>query len=137
MKKFILAGSIIGIVIVIGEGILNGVLLKEQWASMSSSLGIDEPSNMILSLAMFKLFILGFVSIWLYEIFTHKFGPGIKASSYVGLFIAFLIWGWALAGLFMAGYINLSIALPTFIWGFIEIPIAVILGVTIYERAKN
>lgn len=137
MIKFWGAGCITGMTLVIGEGILNGLILKEQWALMNASLGLVEPASWVLMLAVAKLFLLGFVAIWLYDIFTYKFGYGAKTACITGLFMGLLIWGWVLLGLLLAGYINLAIALPTFVWGLVELPLAVYLGALLLQGNEN
>ncbi len=134
MRKILLSGIVAGITIVIGEGILNGALLKEQWDLVNSQLSLQPPSDLIVTLALAKLFILGFVLMWLYELFIYKYGAGFKSAVASGLTIAFLIWGWVLAGMLMAGYINTQIGIITFFWGLIELPLAAVLGSKLYDR---
>lgn len=134
MKSKIIAGSIIGVLIIIGEGILNGAILKEQWDIVNAQLHLAPPSNLVISLALTKLFVLGFVLIWLYEIFKYKYGQGNTAALASGLTIGLLIWGWVLAGMWLAGYINNHIGIVTFFWGLVEIPAATIAGVKVYEK---
>lgn len=134
MKPFLLSGSLAGLVIVIGEALLNGVFLKSNWDLVNSQLGLVAPSSWVVSLAMTKLFILGFVLVWLYEIFSHKYGAGIKAAMYVGLTIGLLIWGWVLMGMWLAGYVDNTIAVATFFWGLVELPLATIVGAKAYSK---
>jgi len=134
MKALLLSGSVAGLIIAIGEGVLNAVLLKSNWEVANAQLNLATPADWIVSLAMVKLFVLGFVLMWLYEVFTHKYGAGLKSALIAGFTIGLLIWGWVLAGMWLAGYINNTIAITTFIWGVIELPLAAIAGARIYDK---
>ncbi len=137
MKGILKAGSLSGLVIVIGEGVLNGALLSSQWSQVNSALGLATPSNVVMGLAMVKLFILGFFIIWLYDALSHKYGHGVKTALLAGLVTGGIIWGWALFGLWLAGYINNTIALYTFFWGMIELPLASLAGFKLLNLNDN
>ena len=128
LKSIIVSGSAAGLLLVIGEGILNAILLKQEWFEMNQQLSLSEPSQTIVALVLVKLFVLGFILMWLYEVMSHKYGRSNKAAIITGIFVGILIWGWVLAGLLMAGYVNNAIAIPTFIWGMVELPLVSLIG---------
>ena len=136
MKHWLLPGAVTGLIIVGGEALLNGVFLQQHWQLMTVKLSLPPPSDAIVGLAMAKLFVLGFVLIWLYELCSHKFGFGFKSAVTSGLIISLLIWGWALLGLLMGGYISKHIAIVTFLWGQVELPLAAVIGSKLYHHLQ-
>lgn len=134
MKSIFISGAVAGLLLVIGEGLLNAVLLKQEWHQMNQQLGLGEPSHTIVTLVLIKLFVLGFVIMWLYDVISHKFGRTYKSALITGTFMGLLIWGWALAGLFMAGYVNNTIASITFIWGMVELPIITVVASKVFNK---
>lgn len=132
-----LAASIIGLIIVVGEAVLNGVVLADEWTEMNTSLGIGPPTVTTSAAALLKLYALGFVVLWLYWTMRPRFGAGRKTALIAGGFVAFMIWVWALLGLWLGGYVNLAIAGPTLIWGLIEVPLAALAGVTVWDNGTQ
>jgi hypothetical protein len=137
MKGILKAGSVTGLVIIIGEGMLNGMLLKTEWALVNEQLNLSEPSDLILGLVMLKLFILGYVVVWLYDAISYKYGQGLKTALFAGAVIGLTIWGWVLAGMWMAGYVNNTIAVITFFWGMIELPLAAAVGYKLFSHNET
>jgi hypothetical protein len=134
LRSFVLAGAVAGSLIVVGEGILNGVILSSEWQAVNSRLNLPEPSGLVVGLALAKLFVLGFVIAWLYRLLSTRFGSGLRAGASAGLAIGLLIWGWVLAGLWLAGYINTTIAAYTFPWGMVETVVAGMAASRVHDK---
>lgn len=128
------AATTVGSLIVAGEALLNGALLADEWVRANAALGLTRPSLSISILALLKLFILGFFVVWLYLAIRPKFGPGPRTAAIAGAYVAVLIWIWVLLGLFMAGYVTVTIAWVTALWGLVEVPLASVLGIAILEK---
>ena len=133
MKAYLLASSMSGLVIVAGESVLNGIVLSEEWLKVFTQLGLPEPPLIITIAAVLKLFILGYVVIWLYQIFKYKYSSGLRASLYAGWTVSFLVWCWCLLGLWFSGYVNTAIVMVTLPWGFVELGMAGTIGAMVYE----
>lgn len=133
-KPILISGVIAGLLLVLGEGILNTLFLKQEWHEMNLKLGLEEPSQAILVLVLIKLFVLGFFIMWLYDVMCHKYGRTNKAALVAGIFIGLLIWGWVLAGLLMAGYVNNYIAIITFTWGMVELPLITVISSKVFNK---
>lgn len=134
--KYIVSSCLSGMIIVLGESILNGIILVDEWYFMNEKLGLDEPAAYTLILAVLKLFLLGFIVMYLYELFAQRYGYSIRSGIYAGLFIGILIWAWALSGLLIAGYINLKIAIYTLPWGMVELASSGALGAWCSNKFK-
>ena len=133
--KWFISGSLIGIVIVVGECVLNGVILADQLQA-SSLPATSEPKNQA-ALAIFfllKMYLYGFIIIWFYQSICPKYGEGLKSSLVAGVFFAFLIWVWVMSSMYAAGYVTWEVTLTTMLWGMIEVPVATVLGTTLLDR---
>ena len=138
MMKWFISGSFIGIVIVVGESFLNGVILADQLQASSLS-ATSEPKNQA-ALAIFfllKLYFYGFIIIWFYQSICPKYGEGLKSSLVAGVFFAFLIWVWVMSSMYAAGYVTWEVTLTTMIWGMIEVPLATLAGSTLLDRMNH
>lgn len=137
LKPIFLSGIVAGFLLVLGEGILNAMFLRQEWHDLNQQLGLGEPSQIIVTLVLIKLLVLGFAIMWLYEVVSHKFGKSNKSALIAGFFIGLLIWGWVLAGLLMAGYVNNSIAIPTFFWGMVELPVITVISSKVFNKIST
>lgn len=126
--NFVLAGSIAGVVIVVGEALLNGWILIDDWNETIASLALSEPSLVLVLAGFAKLFVLGYVVVWLYDVFATRHGEGLAAAIRSGAVVAGLVWIWVMLGMLMAGYVTWKIAWITMVWGVVEIPAAAMLA---------
>lgn len=127
-KNFLVAGSIAGVVIVVGEALLNGWVLLEDWTETIARLALPEPTLVLVLAGFVKLFVLGYVVVWLYDVFAMRHGEGLAAALRSGAVVAGLVWVWVMLGMLMSGYVTWKIAWITMVWGVVEIPAAAILA---------
>jgi hypothetical protein len=116
------------LVIVVGEGLLNGWILMEEWSRAIARLSLPAPTPILVLAGFAKLFVLGFVVVWLYDLFAMRHGEGWAAAVRSGAVVAGLVWVWVMLGMLMAGYVTWKIAWVTMIWGVVEIPAAAVLA---------
>lgn len=132
--RVLIGGLLAGVIINIGEFVLNGVLIKEQMdaAMAARSLPPVTPSMII----WFVLFSFGFavILVWTYAAIRPRFGPGVKTA----ICASTLCWG--LGYLYPNLFFYVMNLLPrdmiilTSIWGLVEIVIAGIAGAWAYTE---
>ena len=132
--KILVAGALGGLVIVVGEVVLNGWLLWPEWRNVREHLNLGNPNAALAAAGSLKLFLLGYVLVWLYLAFTPKFGSGHLTAVIAGLLVALLIWVWVMIGLLMAGYVTWTIAWLTMVWGLVELPTAAVVSAWFLDR---
>jgi hypothetical protein len=133
--RVLLGGFIAGIVLNIGEFLLNGVLLAESMREDFRKLGLSPPGGDFIAKAVVATFILGIVIVWLYAAIRTQFGPGVKTAIYAGLFAWFCICvyvGVIQTGL---GFIPTRLALIGAVWGLVEYAAGAIAGAWLYKDA--
>ncbi|MDX1660177.1 MAG: hypothetical protein R3326_00180 [Gemmatimonadota bacterium] len=132
--RVILGGLVAGVVLNIGEYVLNGVLLREKWDAAMTELGFDTYGAAEIGIMVLLMFVLGLVLVWTYAAVRPRFSPGPRAAVIAGLL------GWLLLYAFPFIYNSLVPVFPsdlmliTTVWGFFELPIATMVGAFFYAE---
>ena len=93
LARVVLGGVVAGLVIDVCEGILNGVILKQQWADAFTALGKTSNTMSVKQIAAFNVWGLtaGIITVWLYAGLRARYGAGPRTAIFAGLTV------WALA----------------------------------------
>jgi hypothetical protein len=88
LGRVVLGGIVAGIVINIFEGVLNGVVLASQWATVMTGLGKSGTMS-IKQIVAFNVwgFVTGVLMVWLYASMRPRLGAGPKTAICAGLMI--------------------------------------------------
>jgi hypothetical protein len=134
VMRVVIGGVIAGLVLNVGEFILNEVLFVKQMEEMMKRLNTPRPGASFIVTAVLLTFILGIVIVWLYAMIRSRFGPGPKTALIAGFVAWFCIY-------FYAGVLNSTLfGLPmnlVFIgiaWGFVEYLLAALIGASLYQE---
>ena len=75
--RVLLGGLLAGLVINVGEFILNEPLLGDQWAFLMESMGLEAPSGATIGVFVVEGFLLGIVAgAWIYQEGGAQVAPG-------------------------------------------------------------
>lgn len=135
--RMLLGGLLAGLVLNIGESILNGIILAEQWSALFAEFGIGEFSSGQLAACVILTFLFGIALIWIYATIRPRFGPGPKTAVIAGLTLWATAWLLMSAMLFTVGMFSMELAIITIIWGLFEVPIAAIAGAWLYREDES
>lgn len=134
MGRVILGGLLAGLVINVGEFILNEPILGEQWQAAMESLNREPMGGQAIAVFVVLAFLVGIACVYTYAAIRPRFGAGAKTAVCAGLLV------WALAYLYPAiGAVPTDI-FPTSLlaigtlWGLFEIPIATVAGAWLYRE---
>ena len=134
MGRVILGGLVAGLVINIGEFLLNGMVLADQMKSFMTQHNFTEPKNFIV-IAVALTFVLGIVIVLGYACIRPRFGPGVKTAIIAGLLAWFGIY-------FYSGIINgvlfgipMNTMIMVIVWGLVEFCLGAIAGAWLYKEA--
>ena len=132
--RVILGGLVAGLILNIGEFLLNEVIFVKQMEEMFRRLNLPRPGATFIATAIGITFLLGIVMVWLYAMIRLRFGPGPKTA----FVAAFVIW---FCVYFYCGILNATLlGLPTtlvliaFVWGIVEYALAAIAGAWLYRE---
>ena len=135
MGSVIKGGLLTGLIINVGETILNGFLLKDDWAAVMKS--FNKPDFNQNQIAMFVAlgFVQGILALWLYAGIRPRLGAGMQTALIAGGFMALTTailptLGYMVTGLFPSNLMMIAMA-----WSTVEILIATVVGAKIYSEA--
>ncbi len=133
MGRVILGGLVAGLVINIGEFLLNGMVLADQMKTFMTQHNFTEPKNFI-AIAVALTFVLGIVIVLGYACIRPRLGPGVKTAIIAGLFAWFGIY-------FYSGIINgvlfgipMNTMIMVIVWGLVEFCLGAIAGAWLYKE---
>jgi hypothetical protein len=134
--RVILGGLVAGVVINIGEFILNEPILGTQWIAAMESLNRPPMEGSMIVWFSVMSFILGISMVWVYAAIRPRFGPGPKTAVVAGLTVWFFAWLWGFGstwvmGLFPAGLVGITLA-----WGLVESCLATAAGAWLYKEPE-
>lgn len=132
--RIVLGGLVAGVVINIGEVILNDFLLKEQMTEMFRRFNITPPGGSFIALAVGLTFALGILLVWLYAMIRPRYGPGPKTAICAALVI------WFALGVYMNILYGVLFGMSTgmiaigMVWCLVEYCLATIAGAWVYKE---
>lgn len=133
--RVILAGLVAGVVMNIGEWILNAVIAAKQMEAYMTQHNFPQPTGTAIGVAMALTFVLGLVMILGYAAIRPRFGPGPKTAIIAALFAWFgaVVYPNVIGAAFGIMPTNL---LPLFLgWEIVEYAIAGLVGAALYKEA--
>ena len=136
LGRVLLGGLIAGVVLNIGEFLLNEVVLGDDMRAGFARLGIPEPGADFIAKAVIATFVLGVVITFLYAVIRTQFGPGVKTAIYAGLFGWFFVYlytGVIYSGM---GMVAMKLFWIGLVWGLVEYSLGAIAGAWLYKEAK-
>jgi len=133
--RVLLGGLVAGLVINIGEYLLNEVVLVRQMEETFRRLSLPRPGGNFIAVAVFLTLLLGIVIVLLYAMIRQRFGPGPRTAVVAGLIVWFCIYIYAgiLTGTLVAIPVHL-LGLGIF-WGLVEYSFGAVLGAWVYKEA--
>ena len=133
--RVVLGGLLAGLILNIGEFLLNDVVVGSQMKSFMTEHNFPEPGGSFIAIAVGLTFVMGIVLVLGYAMIRSRLGPGVKTAIIAGLFAWFgvyfysgIVYG-ALLGIPMG-----AVAIST-VWGLVEYGLAAIAGAWVYKEA--
>jgi hypothetical protein len=132
--RVLIGGLIAGLVINIGETLLNVVVLADEMEAVASRFNLPPMGGGTIATFVVLCFLLGILTIWVYAAIRPRFGPGPKTAAMAGTAIWFAAYvfpgvGYAAMGFFPANLTGLALG-----WGLIEVLLAAVVGAYFYKE---
>lgn len=135
LGRVVLGGLLAGLVLNIGEFLLNDFVLGSQMKDFMTKHNFADPGTNFMIVAVGLTFVMGIVLVLGYACIRTRLGPGPKTAIIAGLFAWFGVY-------FYSGIINgVLFGIPTGTmmmvvgWGLVEYAIAAIAGAWLYKEA--
>ena len=133
--RVLLGGLVAGVILNIGEWVLNGIVLKKEMDYFFVRCGLPEPGTNFLVIAVLITFVLGIVIVLGYAAIRPRFGPGPKTAIIAALFAWFGVYLYQnLIGLGL-GIVPMKIVAIALAWGLVEYILATLIGAALYKEA--
>lgn len=135
--RVIAGGIVAGIVCDIVEYVLNGIVLREQWNTISTSHNL--PMIGMNEIVIFNILglVTGIAAVWAYAAMRPRFGAGPMTAVYAAL----LIWvvGYVIPNVFqtVSGLVPLNMMVTITVVGLVEIVVATVAGAYIYKESAE
>ena len=91
LGRVLLGGLVAGLVISIGNFLINRVLLRDAMNAEFARLHVAEPGSDFIVKAVVMTFILGIAIVYLYAAIRPRFGAGVKTALCAGLMAWFFV----------------------------------------------
>ncbi len=135
--RVILGGLLAGLVLNVGEFILNMfVISEERMTELYSAMNLDPPGGSAIAGFVVLLFVLGIVTVWVYAAARPRLGPGPKSAAIAAIPIwiaGFLV---PTVGYVIQGMFPTNIAILALVWGLVEMIAGAIAGAWLYTEGE-
>jgi hypothetical protein len=134
MNRVLLGGLVAGLIINIGETILNvplaGAALEEALAARN----LPPVGGGAIAFFVIMCFLLGILIVWTYAAVRPRLGPGPKTALIVGALAWFMTLAWSGGSQVAIGIMPLKLTLVGLGWGLGEMMIASVAGAKLYRE---
>ena len=134
--RVLLGGLLAGVVLNIGEALLNAVVLAETMKQDFAKLGLGDPSAnpTFLVRVVGMTFVLGIALVYLYAAIRPRFGAGWKTAACAGVIAWFFVYLYAGYIYQASGVVSAKSYLLALPWGMAEFALAAIAGAWLYKE---
>ncbi|MBI4520258.1 MAG: hypothetical protein HY701_05445 [Gemmatimonadetes bacterium] len=126
--RAILGGLVAGVVLNIGETILNVPILGAQYDAAMQALGVEPVAGAAIAVFFVLGFVLGIGQVWLYAAIRPRFGAGARTAVIAGL----AVWAFAAAfpniGIMVMRLFPSNLLWISLVWTLFEYPLATLAG---------
>jgi hypothetical protein len=134
MGRVVFGGLLAGLIINIGEFVLNELVLGAQWAAAVQALGRPPIGGSAIAIFVVGGFILGIAMIWTYAAIRPRQGAGPKTAVCAGLLVWFFAYLYPSSTVLVMGLLPANLIVTSVMWGFFELPIAAVIGAWLYKE---
>ncbi|MGI8836622.1 MAG: hypothetical protein ACR2H4_08295 [Pyrinomonadaceae bacterium] len=133
--RIVIGGLLAGLIMNIGEFLLNEKVLGPQMMAFFREHGFTDPGSNFIIIAVVMTFLLGIVAVWLYALIRPRLGPGVKTAivAAVILWLAVYVYTGVLHT-FLFG-ISMNMMIIGLVWGLVQYIVATIAGAWAYKEA--
>ena len=132
--RVILGGLLAGLIVNIGETILNLVVLASEMEAITTARNVPPVGGSAIAGFVIMCFGLGIAMVFLYAAFRPRFGPGPKTAAIVGVVVWVVTYAWSNVGDALMQLIPTGVMATALIWGFFESVLASVAGAAVYKE---
>src|SRR6266550_2446980 len=135
LGRVLLGGLLTGLILNIGEWLLNDKVLATEMHAFFRKCGVPLPGTTFIVIAVVITFVLGIVIVAGYAAIRPRFGPGPKTAIIAALFAWFgvVVYPNVIGAAF--GFVPTSMLPIALVWGLVEYIVAALIGAWLYKEA--
>ena len=133
--RVLLGGLLAGLILNIGEYVLNDKVLATQMAEMFRRCGFPKPGTNFIVIAVVITFVLGIVLVAGYAAIRPRFGAGPKTAIIAGLFAWFGVVVYNNVIVVGLGMEPTNVFALVLVWELVEYLLAAMVGAWLYREA--
>ncbi|MBI4544442.1 MAG: hypothetical protein HY703_04540 [Gemmatimonadetes bacterium] len=133
--RVLLGGVVAGLIVNVGEFILNVPVAGEEFDAAMRELGKEPVAASAITIFVILGFLLGIVGVWLYAAMRPRFGPGPRTAATAGLTLWALAYLFPTLGMMVMDLFPFDMMLLSLVWGLVETQIALQAGAWFYQEA--
>ena len=128
LGRVVLGGLVAGLVLGIGEFLLDAVVLEDGMATFNAAHNFKDPTGGQIGIVVALTFVLGIVIVLGYAAIRPRFGPGVKTAILAALFAWFGIYFFV--GILFLVFFGISTGdtVLSLVWGLVEYSLATVAG---------
>ncbi len=133
--RVLIGGLVAGLILNIGEWVLNGMILAKDMQDFFKKCGFPEPGTHFLIIAVTITFVLGIVLVLGYAAIRPRFGAGPKTAIIAALFAWFGVYLYQNLIGYGLGIVPSRVLVIALAWGLVEYILAALVGGALYKEA--
>jgi hypothetical protein len=134
LGRVLLGGLLAGLVLNVGEYVLNEVVFGNEMRAFFSRHNFHDPGGNFIAIAVALTFVLGIVIVLTYALIRTRLGPGPKTAAVAALVAWFAVYVYTgiINGVLFS--VPSNVLLIGFVWGLVEYVVAAIAGAWVYKE---
>jgi hypothetical protein len=132
--RVVLGGLLAGLIINIGETLLNAVVLASDMEQLTQARNVPPIGGSAIAGFVTMCFALGIGIVWLYAAIRPRFGAGVGTAVIAGVAVWLLSFGWAILGDTLMQFIPTNIMGIALVWSLVEVLAGAIAGAWVYKE---
>ena len=132
--RVLLGGLVAGIIMTIGEYLLNDFVLRSQMKDYFAAHRFPTPGGSFMVIAIAATVVLGIALVLLYAMIRSRFGPGPKTAIIAALTAWFLVFLYNNVIGVALGFVPVNMLAIAFGWELVEYLVAGLVGAWLYKE---
>ena len=134
MARVLPGGLAAGVLINLGEFLLNEVVLAEEIRAAMAGFNLPEPDGGAITLFLFLGFGVGLTAVWLYAAIRPRYGAGAKTALCAGSAVWFLACVYPGVAFAALGFFPVGDTVFVLIWQLVEFSLGTLAGAWLYQE---
>jgi hypothetical protein len=137
MARVLIGGVVAGLVINVGEYVLNMFVLKAEMEEALSRMNLPPVEGAQIAVFVALAFALGIATVWLYAAIRPRLGAGVSTAMCAGSTVWFLAYVYPSLGMWMMGMFPTGSMMIGLGWGLAEVLAGAVVGAWLYQEGSR